>query len=75
MITLQYDHQVSNGEGGYGAIVVNHGNATRYLGHNFAKRILVEQYPTINLSYTQAEMIVAILSSRPSYNTKVEFNS
>lgn len=63
---LTYDHAVSNGQGGYGAVRVEYNDEVHYIGRGFALTVLVERFPDGGLTYEQAERAVAWLSVMPT---------
>ena len=67
-----FDHGVSNGQGGYGAVqVTTPDGEVHYIGRGFARTVLVERFPEAGLSYDDAAMILDYVSTEPSYRRKV----
>jgi len=68
MFKFTFDHSVSDGAGGYGAVVVTTPEGdVHYIGRAFARTVLVERFPEAGLTYDDASMIVMYLSDQPSY--------
>lgn len=74
--TFTFDHGVSDGAGGYGAVVVNLSENLRgvdewvdtwYIGRGFAAHgVLVERFPNAGLTYDGARKLVTWLAVEPT---------
>ena len=67
-----FDHSVSDGAGGYGAVqVITPDDEVWYIGRGFARTVLVERFPDAGLDYDGAADLVTYLASTPSYSRTV----
>jgi hypothetical protein len=71
MFTFTFDHGVSDGAGGYGAVCVETAGDHWYIGRSFAPTVLVERFPEARLTYADSAAIVLWLAARPSFSRKV----
>ena len=68
MYTFTFDHSVSDGERGYGAVCVDTPRGERfYIGRGFARTVLVERWPDTGLTYAAASELVTRLSQSTSF--------
>lgn len=67
-----FDHSVSDGAGGYGAVqVATPDDEVWYIGRGFAPTVLVERFPDAGLTYDDAASLVADLSRTPSFSRTI----
>ena len=66
MYRFTFDHAVSDGERGYGAVRVEHGDKVWHIGRGFARTVLVERFPDVGLTYDEARELVIWLSAMPT---------
>ena len=72
MFTFTFDHGVSDGAGGYGAVRVDTPNGDRwYIGRGFATTVLVERFPATELTYSEAAALTLWLAEGPSFSRSV----
>jgi len=73
MYTFAFDHGVSDGQHGYGAVQVTTPDGdVFYIGRAFARTVLPERFPEVGMTYDEAVALIAYLSAEPSYRRKVD---